>query len=100
MIDLVDLISELREQLEEAIGRAPTTGLAFDLAPIELEVTVVAQRTKQTNGKVRFYVLEAGGDISAADSTTQRIKLTLQPRLIGSPDAPTVSGDEASGGEQ
>jgi hypothetical protein len=33
-------------------------------------------------GKVRFWVVEAGGDAQAESSRTHRISLTLQPKLV------------------
>jgi hypothetical protein len=51
--------------------------------------------SKGTAGaKVRFWVVEIGGDGELARSSLQRIKLTLQPRFAGSKAPPEISGAE------
>jgi Trypsin-co-occurring domain 2 len=93
VIGLAEIISELRQELETATTAAKDASLRFELGPVELEATVVVGREGSGGGKVRFWVLELGGDAKASQSSTQRIKLTLQPRLAGSSEPPFVSGE-------
>ena len=93
MVGLAEMISELRQELETATTAAKDASLRFELGPVELEATVVVGREGSGGGKVRFWVLELGGDAKASQSSTQRIKLTLQPRLSGSSEPPYVSGE-------
>jgi hypothetical protein len=81
VIELADVISELRKELERARLFAEGSALRFGLGPVELEVTVALDREGKTGGKVRFWVAEVGAEGKVASASTQRIKLTLQPTL-------------------
>lgn len=94
MIELADLISELRRELAIAINAGRGEPLRFELGPVELEVMVGLEREGTAGAKVRFWVVELSGDGQVARSSTQRIKLILQPRLADSSSPPWVSGAE------
>ena len=85
MIELADVISELRAELDRARSASDEAALRFGLGPVELEVTVALDREGKTGGKVRFWVVEVGAEGKVASTSTQRIKLTLYPTL-GIPD--------------
>lgn len=92
MIELSTVVRQLRRELVTAVDTAADERLRFELGPIELEVALAVTREGEMNGKVRFWVAELGGDLKDSHATTQRIKLTLQPVLAGSPNPPYVSG--------
>jgi Trypsin-co-occurring domain 2 len=92
MIELSTVIRELRRELSTAIGAAAGERLQLGLGPIELEVSVAITSGQDAGGKVRFWVVELGTDLKDAETTTQRIKLTLQPALADSAEPPYVSG--------
>lgn len=81
VIDIVDLISDLRMQLDQAQAAAAGERLQFALGPIELELTVAISAEASGNAKVRIYVLEVGGGGTSSETSTQKIKLTLTPRI-------------------
>jgi Trypsin-co-occurring domain 2 len=81
MIELAEVIRQLRGELERARVDAGEEELRFELGPIELEVTVGLEKDGGAGAKVRFCVVELSGDARAAATNTQRIKLTLQPTL-------------------
>jgi Trypsin-co-occurring domain 2 len=83
MIELASVIKDLRGELQSAVEAGKDEPLRFELGPIELEVTVAVERTGGVNGKVSFKVVEFGADRSKGTTDTQRIKLTLTPRLAG-----------------
>jgi hypothetical protein len=95
MIELSDVIRDLRAELDSAIKDAPADGLRFELGPIDLEVSVAVERSAGGSAKVRFWVIDLGPEASATRSSTQRVKLTLQPRLGNSDRSPYVSGSSA-----
>jgi Trypsin-co-occurring domain 2 len=97
MIELAEVIGELRRELQQAMQAGEGELLRFELGPVELEATVAVEKTGGGGAKVRFWVIELGGDAKASQASTQRIKLALQPRLTGSSAPPWVSGDEAPG---
>jgi hypothetical protein len=97
VIELASVIKDLRAELQAAIDAGKDEALRFELGPIELEVTVAVERTAGGGGKVRFWVVELGADRKKDAANTQRIKLSLTPKLAGTRRTPQIAGDaEAS----
>jgi hypothetical protein len=92
MIELARVINDLREELHAAIDAGADEQLRFELGPIELEVSVAVERSTGGVGKVRFWVVELKGDQRRNASNTQRIKLSLTPKLTGMRRPPQISG--------
>lgn len=82
MIQLTEMVRELRGQLNQVLAEAGPDPLRFELGPVEVEATVAVDRAGGVGGKVNFWVVEASGDASVASSRTHRITLTLQPTLV------------------
>jgi len=93
LIELADVISELRAELDRARLAAAGSALRFGLGPVELEVTVALDREGKAGGKVKFWVAEVGAEGKLSSTSTQRIKLTLNPTL-GAPVEPGASAEE------
>ena len=96
MIELAEVIGELRRELQRAMDAGEGELLRFELGPVELEATVAVEKGGGGGAKVRFWVIELGGDAKATQASTQRLKLALQPRLASGGKA-LVAGDEAPG---
>ena len=94
MIELSEVIGQLRTELGKARTAAVGEELQFAVGPVELEVTVGLQREGGAGGKVRFYVLELGADGKVTSGTTQRIKRTLSPELASA--KPTGASEATS----
>lgn len=92
MIELATVIRELRDELERAVASAEGEVLRFELRAIELEVSVVLERSGHAGAKVRFWLVETGAEATAGATSTQRIRLALQPALAGS-DKTFIDGD-------
>jgi Trypsin-co-occurring domain 2 len=72
--------------------------IRFEMGTIEVELTVTVEKEAKPGAKVRFWVVEVGGEARVASSSLQRIKLTLEPRRAGQLDRkPFVSGPEIDG---
>ncbi|MFB6891712.1 trypco2 family protein [Kitasatospora sp. NPDC056327] len=97
MIELSDVIRDLRGQLEKAMVEAGDKSLVFDLGVVELDVTLAVERSAKAGGKVRFLVAELGGEATLGHSDTQHIKLTLHPRVTATGRSPEVSGESLLG---
>jgi hypothetical protein len=95
MIELAEVIGELRRELQQAMHAGEGEPLRFELGPVELEATVAVEKGGSGGAKVRFWVLELGGDAKASQTSTQRIKLALQPRLA-SGEPPWVAAEATS----
>lgn len=99
MIELSEVIRELRTQLAAAVEAGAGHPIAFELGDIELEVSLALQKTLDGTGKLRFWVLEFGVDGSRQSTDTQRVKLTLRPRSRTTGRSPIISGSPAPGEE-
>ena len=97
MVELVELISDLRDELTRAVAAAPAKGLRFELGPVGLEVTVIVNKEAKPGAKVRFWVVEAGVDSSLSHTSTQKITLTLRP---ADSEGPAYVAGEASEDEE
>jgi hypothetical protein len=97
MIELAEVIGELRRELQQAIDAGKGEPLRFELGPVELEATVAVEKGGGGSAKVRFWVLELGGDAKATQASTQRLRLALQPRLTATGEKALIAGDEALG---
>jgi hypothetical protein len=97
MIELAEVIGELRRELQQAMHAGAGEQLRFELGPVELEATVTVEKGGGGGGKVRFWVIELGGDAKVGQASTQRIKLALQPRMIATGEKALIAGDEAAG---
>ncbi|MEU2872165.1 trypco2 family protein [Streptomyces olivoreticuli] len=95
MIELANVIRDLREELERAVVAAEGEALRFELGTIELQVSVALERTGHAEAKVRFWVVESGAEAAMGATSTQRITLALKPTLRGSGTGPFVSGPTA-----
>lgn len=80
-IELAELIGQLRAELTAAMRKGENSELRFELGTVELELNVAVDKEAKSGGKVKFWVVEAGSDVSVKSSQTQRVKLSLNPRV-------------------
>ncbi|MGY5010452.1 trypco2 family protein [Streptomyces sp. 900105755] len=92
LIELATVIRDLRDELERAVVAAEGQALRFELGTIELEMSVALERSGHAEAKVRFWVVETGAQATVDATSTQRIRLALQPTLTGS-DKTFIGGD-------
>lgn len=79
---MAEVLGELRAELDRARLEAEGSPLRFGLGPVELEVTVALSREGKAGGKIKFLVVaEANAEAKLSSTSTQRIKLTLNPTL-------------------
>lgn len=94
--ELVQVVSQLRQDLTDAMRSGADAELAFELGPVELELTVAVEKQAGPNAKVRLWVLEAGASGKVGSTSTHRVKLTMEPRIRGQLDQrPFISGSSA-----
>ncbi|MFB9838052.1 trypco2 family protein [Actinoallomurus acaciae] len=99
MIELADVIKDLRDELYRAIDGGENERLQFEVGSIELELSVSVEQTDGVQGKVRFWVVDLGADMNDKNISTQKLKLTLTPTLHadGGRITPRVSGEAEDG---
>lgn len=96
MIELAEMIAQLRGELAAAMAAAQDAEddtLRFELGAVQLEAEFAVQRSAGADGRIRFWVVEAGASGQQASSTTHRVTLSLEPRVRGTDQRPWVSGD-------
>ena len=77
-VPVAAFVAGLRAELREAQA-ARDPGLQFAVGPVQVEFTVVTGREGGPEGKVRFWVIEAGGSAKWSQAETQTVTLTLTP---------------------
>jgi AMMECR1 domain-containing protein len=95
-VPLRDAIRALRTEIVEAAKDAATENVRFELGPIDLEFQVVAKTEigsdAKIGAKVGFHIFTAeaalGGSGKGADEATQKVKVVLNPVLVGA-EGPT-----------
>lgn len=104
-------IQALRAELMQAWTDAQDQSLRFKVEPVELTLEVAVTWTGTSTAGIKWWLLEAGGEMSREKAVTQTIKLTLDPVtldkdgnvvsvVIEAPDqsaiAPRAAGAETS----
>jgi hypothetical protein len=86
-VPLAKAVEGIRSELEEAMIAASDKDLKFEVETVEMCFAVEAHTDQEADGRVRFWVVEAGAAISGGESTTQTITVRLKPRMAdgGSP---------------
>jgi hypothetical protein len=101
VIELADMIRELREQLTTALTDGDGKILRFELGPVEIEASVAVTREGGGDAKVRLWVVDAGANGKYGHAETQRVTLTLTPKVVppggGMGRTALITGDEVDG---
>lgn len=92
MIELSELIEDLRRELNTAMRAAPSGGLRFALGSIDVELELAVEKSGTGRGGVKFWVLDLGGEVSRGSVATQRLKFSLWPQADAAGNPPYVSG--------
>ena len=97
MIELTEVIRELRRELVDAIVSASDE--RFHGRSWVWVTRGNCRARQQRPGKCQdtVLVIELGGDKAISKSSLHRVKLTMQPRIVGSEKTPWVSGNEVPG---
>jgi len=95
-LQLAEVVSNLRDELVEAMRAGEGQPLQFELGPVELELTVAVEKEAKPGAKVKFWVIEVGTDARLASTNTQKIKIRLDPHdPARGGRRPMISGDSA-----
>ena len=96
---LSEVVKELRRELQETMAEGDGKSLRFEVENLELEMQVVVTKeagAKATSeGRIRFWVVDAktSGEIAGKYTTSQvqRLKLSLKPKTGGG-GSPLLAG--------
>lgn len=101
-LGLASAIEALRNELEAAWLAGRERPVRFRASGITLTLSTVARLDKEGSGKVRWYVVEAGGSVTSGNERTQTLTLTLVPERVeadGSTTPLAVSGHQPVPGQ-
>lgn len=99
-IELAEFIAQLRSELSVAMEASKESNLRFELGPIEIELALASAKEAQAGAKVRFWVVDASADGKVNASSTQKLKLTLDPTDINSPTTRAMVAGTQEDGEK
>jgi hypothetical protein len=101
LLGLSAALEGLREELATAWASGAGKTVRFRVNEVTVTLEAVARREVEGGGKIRWWVIEAGGGAKAGTETTQTLVLTLTPGLYneqGSPGPLDVAGDQPEPG--
>jgi Trypsin-co-occurring domain 2 len=99
---LSSALEGLREELETAWKEGEGKTLRFRVSSVSLTLEAVARREAEGSAKIRWWLIEAGGGVTAGKETTQTLVLTLSPGLYdaqGELGPLDVAGEQAGPGD-
>lgn len=81
LLGLSAALEGLREELASAWEQGAGKAVRFRVSGVTLTLETVARRETEGSGKIRWWLVEAGGGVTAGSQTTQTLVLTLTPGL-------------------
>jgi hypothetical protein len=78
-IPLSEMIATLRQELKVAFQEGEGETLRFDVKRIHLELQVSVEKERGREGKISFWVIDAGAKSSAKQQDTHVFKLEIEP---------------------
>jgi hypothetical protein len=80
-VGLSAALDALRDELESALQASQGRRVRFRASEVTLTVETVARLDKDGSGKIRWWLVEAGGGVKSGSERTQTLTLTLTPLL-------------------
>ena len=91
-VGLRETLEALRVELSKSILASEGEQIRFEVGDIELEVQFVVEKSKDSKGGLKFWVVEMGGGVTNKDTITHRIKIPLKP--IGKDGKPVLTASD------
>ena len=78
---MAEALEALRDELEVAWTAGQGRKFRFRASEVTVSLETVARLDKDGSGKIRWWVVEAGGGVKLGNERTQTVTLTLTPLL-------------------
>ena len=78
-IPLYEMLQTLRHELKASVEAAEGETMRFELDMVELELRVGVKRDTSAEGKIQFWVFEAGATRGSGTEQTHIFRLKLKP---------------------
>lgn len=101
-VELSLALETLREELEEAWVQGQGCQVRFQIPHVTLTVQATARRDNKMGGKLRWWLVEAGGEHGSGHENIQTLVLELSPQFYdeeGKASPLVVAGDQAEPGK-
>lgn len=82
-ITLAAMVQALRRELEAAQKQSPEASISFETEKVELELKMAISQTMKGSGGIRFWVVNAGGELEKQGVSTHTFRLVLIPKQRG-----------------
>jgi Trypsin-co-occurring domain 2 len=96
LMGLSTALEGLREELQDSWEKSKGKPIRFGVSNVTLTLEAVARWEGKAGGKIRWWLVEAGGEATKGTETTQTLVLTLTPGmydpLTDEPRGPLVTG--------
>jgi hypothetical protein len=80
-VGLAAALDALREELASAWSASQDKRVRFRASAVTMTVQTVARLDKDGSGKIRWWLVEAGGGVKSGSERAQTLTLTLTPQL-------------------
>jgi hypothetical protein len=80
-VGLAAALEGLRDELESSWKASQGRKVRFRASAVTMTVETVARLDKDGSGKIRWWLVEAGGGVKSGSERTQTLTLTLTPML-------------------
>jgi hypothetical protein len=81
-VPLSAAIAALRNELTRAWWDGQHRSVRFKPSPVELTLQVAVTWEGKGGGKVRWWLIELGGEVSRQSVVTQTVRVTLDPKMF------------------
>jgi hypothetical protein len=81
-VGLAAALEALRDELESAWHASQDRKVRFRASEVTVRVETVARLDKDGSGRIRWWLVEAGGGVKSGSERTQTLTLTLTPLLF------------------
>lgn len=85
-ISLTDALTELRQQLTQAMQVGQDEKIRFEIKNIELELALEVSSNVKGEAKANWWVLEFGTEAESGRQKTHSVKLIIEPSDLGRED--------------
>ena len=101
VVPLAAAVGALRDELTLAWWDARNKSVRFKPSPVELTLQVAVTSAGKGSARVRWWLIELGGEVSRESVVTQTVKVTLEPLIFDDHGKPLEflidAADEADG---
>jgi hypothetical protein len=80
-VELCSALETLREELEQAWVQSQGRRVRFQVPHVTLTVQATARRENKAGGKLRWWLVEGGGEHGSARENVQTLVLELNPQF-------------------